>query len=155
MFFLHLILNSTTIFASLLAPVYGKSQNDDINIDMELPSAMSITNANSNNAAHTNISASIHTNLNFSDREKDFISEGSSNGYIREGYISDIGSISSEESAGTKKKRKGSLVKRIIENEEYVCISLELEHGGDECGVTQLSAVLFMLGGFETSDIDK
>ena len=68
---------------------------------------MSVTNDNSNNAAHTNISASIHRNLNFSDREKDFISEGSSNSCISEGYSSDIGGISSEESAGAKKERKG------------------------------------------------
>ena len=57
---------------------------------------MSVNNANSNNAAHTNISASIHRNLNFSDKEKDFISKGSSNGYISEGYSSDVGSISSK-----------------------------------------------------------
>ena len=72
-------------------------------IDVELPSAMSVTNANINNAAHTNISAFIHRNMNFSDREKDFISEGSINGCISEGYISDIWSISSEESARAKK----------------------------------------------------
>ena len=96
-------LNSTNIFASLLSPVYGKIQNHDIMIDVELPSAMSVTNANINNAAHTNISAFIHRNMNFSDREKDFISEGSINGCISEGYISDIWSISSEESARAKK----------------------------------------------------
>ena len=117
--------------------------------------AMIVTNANSNNAAHTNISASIHRNLNFSDREKDFINEGSSNVCICEGYSSDIGSISSEENSGAKKERKGSLVKVIIENEEAVCIYLDLEHGGDKCGVTQLSAVLFRLGGFETCYLEK
>ena len=89
---------------------------------------MSVTNANSNNSAHTNTSASIHINLNFSDREKDFLNEGSSNVCISEGYSSDIGSISSKESAGAKKERKGSLVKGIIENEEAICISLDIEH---------------------------
>ena len=116
MFFLHLILNSTNILASLLAPVYGKSKNDDILLELELPSAMSATNANSNNTAHTNISVSIHRNLNSIDRDKDFINKGSSFGCIIEGYSSDIGSISSEESAGDKKESKGSLVKGIIEN---------------------------------------
>ena len=75
---------------------------------------MSVTNANSNNATHTNISVSIHRNLNFSDREKDFISEGCSNVYIREGYSSDIVSISSKEISGNKKESKGSLLKVII-----------------------------------------
>ena len=65
-----MILNSTNIFASLLAPVYGKSQNDDIPIELELPSDISVTNANIDNAYHKNISASININLNFSDREK-------------------------------------------------------------------------------------
>ena len=116
---------------------------------------MSVTNANSNNAAHKNISASIYVNLNFSDRDKDFISEDSSNGFIIEGYSSDIDSIFSEESAGAKKESKGSLVKGITENEEAFCISLDLEHGGVKCGVTQLSTVLFRIGGFETSDLEK
>ena len=116
---------------------------------------MSVTNANSNNSSHTNISASIHRNMNFSGRQKDFISGGSSNVCISEGYSSDIGSISIKESAGTKKERKGSLVKGIIENEEAFCISLDLEHGEDKCGLTQLYAVLFRLGVFETSDIQK
>ena len=116
---------------------------------------MSVTNANSNNDAHTNISASIHRNMNFSDREKDFISEVSSNSCIHEGYSSDVESISNEESAGSKKERKGSLVKEIIENEEAVCISLDLGHEGDKYGVIQFYAVLFRLGGFETSDLEK
>ena len=64
---------------------------------------MSVTNANSNNASHTNTSVSIHRNMNFIDREKDFISEGSSNGYIREGCSSDIGIISNEEIVGANK----------------------------------------------------
>ena len=51
-----------------------------------------------------------------------------------------------------KKDRKGSLVKKIVESNQAVCISLDLEHGGDKCGVTQLSAVIFRLGGFEISD---
>ena len=69
------------------------------------------------------------------------------NGY--DNYESDIGSVSSEESLNAKKNRKGSLVKKIVESNQAVCISLDLEHGGDKCGVTQLSAVLFRLGGFE------
>ena len=122
---------------------------------MELSSDTILTNANSNNASHTNISASIHRNMNFSDIEKGFIGKGSSNGYISEVYSSDVGSISSEESEVAKKESKGSLFKVIRENEEYVCISLDLERGGGKCGVTQLSAVLFRLGGFETSDLEK
>ena len=43
----------------------------------------------------------------------------------------------------------------MIENEEAVCISLDLEHGGVKCGVTQLSTVLFRIGGFETSGLEK
>ena len=32
---------------------------------------------------------------------------------------------------------------------------MDLEHGGVKCGVTQLSTVLFRIGGFETSDLEK
>jgi len=46
----------------------------------------------------------------------------------------------------TKNSRKGSLIKRILERDECVFISFDLEHGGDQCGITQLSAVLFRLG---------
>lgn len=67
----------------------------------------------------------------------------------------DTESISSDESANAKKERQGSLIKRIVERKEAIFISLDLEHGGDKCGVTQLSAVLFQLGGFDTSDSEK
>ena len=39
-----------------------------------------------------------------------------------------------------------------MENDNCVFISLDLEHGGDKCRVTQLSAVLFRLGGFDLSN---
>ena len=58
----------------------------------------------------------------------------------------DCTSISSKESIDSRKVRQGCLVKEIIEKSNAVCISLDLEHGGDKCGVTQLSAVLFRLG---------
>ena len=90
---------------------------------------MSLTNANTNNAANTNISASINRNMDFNDIEKDFISEGGSKGCISQGYSSDIGSISSKKSTVAKKERKGSPVKGTIENKEDVCISLDLGHG--------------------------
>ena len=62
-------------------------------------------------------------------------------------------SVSSEESINTKKSRKGSLVTSLINEKRLVGISLDLEHGGDKCGITQLSAVLFRLGGVEDVDI--
>ena len=62
-------------------------------------------------------------------------------------------SVSSEESINTKKSRKGSLVTSLINENRLVGISLDLEHGGDKCGITQLSAVLFRLGGVEDVDI--
>jgi hypothetical protein len=65
----------------------------------------------------------------------------------------DTYSVSSEESTNAKKSRKGSLIKKIVENDEAVFISLDLEHGGQKCGVTQLSAVLFRLGGSELRDM--
>jgi len=67
----------------------------------------------------------------------------------------DCTSISSQESIESKKARRGSLVKDIIEKSNAICISLDLEHGGDKCGVTQLSAVLFSLGGLEDSTLSK
>jgi len=47
------------------------------------------------------------------------------------------------------------LVKEIVEKSNAVCLSLDLEHGGDKCGVTQLSAVLFRLEGVEDSALSK
>ena len=41
----------------------------------------------------------------------------------------------------------------LINENRLVGISLDLEHGGDKCGITQLSAVLFRLGGVEDVDI--
>ena len=67
----------------------------------------------------------------------------------------DCTSISSKESIDSRKARRGSLVKEIIEKSNAVCISLDLEHGGDKCGVTQLSAILFRLGGVEDSALSK
>ena len=64
-------------------------------------------------------------------------------------------SISSEESADAQKKRKGSVITQLVTNGDAVFISLDLEHGGNKCGVTQLLAVLFRLGGFESSDMQK
>ena len=61
----------------------------------------------------------------------------------------DRSSISSEESADTRKARKGSLAKDAIEKKSAVFISFDLEHGGPKCGITQLSAVLFYLGGID------
>ena len=37
----------------------------------------------------------------------------------------------------------------LINEKRLVGISLDLEHGGDKCGITQLSAVLFRLGRVE------
>ena len=42
-----------------------------------------------------------------------------------------------------------------MKDNNAVFISFDLEHGGNKCGVTQLSAVLFRLGGFELSDLSK
>ena len=67
----------------------------------------------------------------------------------------DCTSISSKESIDSRKARRGSLVKEIIDKSNAVGISLDLEHGGDKCGVTQLSAVLFRLGGVEDSALSK
>ena len=67
----------------------------------------------------------------------------------------DWASISSKDSIDSRKARRGSLVKEIIEKSNAVCISLDLEHGGDKCGVTQLSAVLFRLRGVEDSALSK
>ena len=67
----------------------------------------------------------------------------------------DCTSISSKESIDSRKVRQGCLVKEIIEKSNAVCISLDLEHEGDKCGVTQLSAVLFRLGGVGDSALSK
>ena len=67
----------------------------------------------------------------------------------------DCESISSQESIDSKRARRGSLLKDIIDKSNAICISLDLEHGGDKCGVTQLSAVLFKLGGLEESSFSK
>ena len=58
----------------------------------------------------------------------------------------------SEESDNTKKKRKGLIIKSIVENDNCVFISLDLERRGDKCVVTQLYTVLFRLGGFDLSN---
>ena len=68
---------------------------------------------------------------------------------------SDGDSVLSEESIAAKKSRKGSLIAPRVLNGSAIFISLDLEHGGYECGITQLSAQLFRLGGMGIMDIAK
>ena len=56
-----------------------------------------------------------------------------------------ISSVECEEDEETKKARKKSLVYDYIREGKAVFISLDLEHGGENCGITQLSAQIFRL----------
>ena len=47
------------------------------------------------------------------------------------------------------------MITQLVKNGDAVFILLDLEHGGNKCGMTQLSAVIFRLGGFESSDMQK
>ena len=62
--------------------------------------------------------------------------------------------ISLEEDEESRKSRKSSLIQNHLNdgNENIVFISFDLEHGGHFCGVTQISAVLFTLGGVKDND---
>ena len=57
----------------------------------------------------------------------------------------DDGVIEFEEDEEAKKQRKCSLVYEYIIKNKAVFISLDLEHGGENYGITQLSAQLFAL----------
>jgi hypothetical protein len=51
-----------------------------------------------------------------------------------------------------KKNRKGSLIKPYIDEKRAVFISLDLEHGGPRCGITQISCVLFTIHSIKDED---
>ena len=55
----------------------------------------------------------------------------------------------SAENASTKKKRKGTLVAINFRKDKIVIKSLDVEYGGNECSITQFSAVTFQLGSFK------
>ena len=55
-----------------------------------------------------------------------------------------------EKDAETQKNRKGSLIEK---RDRIKFISMDLEHGVDKCGITQLSAQIFCIGGY--SEISK
>ena len=95
----------------------------------------------------------IDTNNNkFEEMNSNFVSE--LHHLEHQGEV-DHNSVSSEESNTTRKNRKGSLIKNLVNKNKAVFISLDLEHRGNKCGVTQLSAVLFKMCGFEAFDIEK
>ena len=77
------------------------------------------------------------------------------NNTLFESNGNDCTSIASQESMESKKDPRGSLIKDIIEKSNAICISFDLEHGDDKCGVAQLSSVLFSLGELEGSTSSK
>ena len=67
--------------------------------------------------------------------------------------IGDCDIVSEEEDKDKTKIRKGSLLQPLIDSNKAVFISLDLEHGGDKCGITQLSAQLFRYTGLLERDV--